>query len=68
MEAPPANSKLVTVQRSWPAATLEGAAALVLETEELGTIVVKIPPEAIPLIRENLNALEAMLSHGIGHA
>lgn len=60
--------KVLTIVRSQPIATAEGATALLLQTTEGESIAFVVPPGAVPLLRKNLADIEAMQSHGIGNA
>ena len=58
----------VAIRRCLPHATADGAMAIALETQGMGTIFVQMPPETIEAVQEALNQLRAILSHGTGNA
>jgi hypothetical protein len=58
----------VAILRCVPHATADGATAIALETLGMGTIFVLMPPEAIRAVRDALNQLETIISHGTGNA
>lgn len=68
MERITGNYKSVTILRSWPAATASGATALVLETQESGTIAFVVTLATIPILRDALAQAERLLMLGTGNA
>jgi len=58
----------VAILRVAPHMNVDRATALILETDNLGTLVLPMSSEAIQAVRGALNELELLLAQGTGNA
>jgi hypothetical protein len=58
----------ITVVRTWIGQQATGATALLLETQEMGTIALPLSLEGIELLRQDLAKAEVLLRRGTGSA
>jgi hypothetical protein len=58
----------IIVRRSWVGEQATGAIALLLETQEQGTMALPLSLEAIDILRQDLAKAEVLLRRGVGSA